>query len=58
MKKLLTLLLLSPLAFAEDKWWDFDLGIEQDLYDMLLEKSEEESKSFFYQEAMKFQSLY
>ena len=55
---LLTLLLLSPLAFAEDKWWDFDLGVQQDLYDMLLEKSEEESKSFFYREATKFQSLY
>jgi hypothetical protein len=55
---LLTLLLLSPLAFAEDKWWDFDLGVDQDLYDMLLEKSEEESRSFFYREATKFQSLY
>jgi hypothetical protein len=37
MKKLLALLLLTPLVVSEeDKWWEQDLGIYSNLYDTLI----------------------
>ena len=55
---LLTLLLLSPLAFAEDKWWEQDLGIYASLYDSLLAATPEQRKASFYGEAENVKSLY
>ena len=52
MKKLLALLLLSPIANSyEDKWWEQDLGIYSNLYDVLLAESLEEREARFFAQA-------
>ena len=58
MKKLLALLLLSPfVAGEEDRWWEQDLGIYSNLYDILLAETFEQREARFYGAAEDLKSL-
>ena len=58
MKKLLALLLLSPLVISEeDKWWEQDLGIYSNLYDTLIAETFEQREARFSGEAENVKSL-
>tara|TARA_B100001063_G_C16733334_1_gene540563 strand:+ start:125 stop:1606 length:1482 start_codon:yes stop_codon:yes gene_type:complete len=58
MKKLLALLLLTPLVVSEeDKWWEQDLGIYANLYDILLAETFEQREARFYGAAEDLKSL-
>ena len=58
MKKLLALLLLTPsLVSEEDKWWEQDLGIYSNLYDILLAETFEQREARFYGAAEDLKSL-
>ena len=58
MKKLLALLLLTPLVVSEeDKWWEQDLGIYSNLYDILLAETFEQREARFYGAAEDLKSL-
>ena len=51
MKKLLALLLLTPIVVSEeDKWWD-NLGIYNNLYDTLIAETFEQREARFFGEA-------
>ena len=58
MKKLLALLLLSPLVSGEeDRWWEQDLGIYSNLYDTLIAETFEQREARFSGEAENVKSL-
>lgn len=57
MKKLLALLLLTPIVVSEeDKWWD-NLGIYNNLYDTLIAETFEQREARFFGEAENVKSL-